>query len=111
MPDQKLMTVTSVKIDIPRGPLQLIKIMCECDGTTPGWTNIHLSPFVYVKPPADGIYEFDLVGTPPTGIVNELITHYIAEVYVWKNYPKDLKGIKVYAAQNSMIKTLDKVKP
>lgn len=64
-----------------------------------GFTGIKLEPYIYVKPPADGVWEFDMVGQPPTGIHDGVITPVTAE-YIWKKIPKGLKGIKVHSASN-----------
>ena len=32
-----------------------------------GWSGFALKYFVYISPPADGIYEADMVGEPPDG--------------------------------------------
>jgi hypothetical protein len=67
---------------------------------TSGWSGIRLSPRFYVTPPADGLWEFDFEGHPPSGLVLEVVlpvsANYIGGVPAW------FKGAKVYAAQNSM---------
>ncbi|HCV02088.1 MAG TPA: hypothetical protein DG048_05535 [Pseudoalteromonas sp.] len=65
-----------------------------------GWSDVFLSPRYYVVPPSDGIWEFDFYGDPPSGQV------------LWVNLPVAdnqnfgkpdwAKGVRVYAASNSM---------
>lgn len=63
-----------------------------------GWTGIVLTPRVYVTPPDDGILEFDLVGTPPSGIALQMVIPVSAEI----SMPLDLwvEGVRVIASNN-----------
>ncbi len=66
---------------------------------TSGWTDPHLSPFVYITPPDDGIQEFDFVATPPSGIVIPVETPIAA---TWEgNLPNWAKGIRIHSICNS----------
>src|SRR5688572_27526387 len=39
-----------------------------------GWTDVQLLRREYLKPPADGIYEYDLLAKPPEGAATQAIT-------------------------------------
>lgn len=55
--------------------------------------------------PIDGIYEFDFLGSAPSnGSVDRLEKMFVA--LDWNQYPMDIKGIRVYAGKNSMLKML-----
>ncbi|WPD22719.1 MAG: hypothetical protein SD837_21355 [Candidatus Electrothrix scaldis] len=43
---------------------------------TLGWTNVLLDSLIYVKPPEDGIQEVILRGTPPCGIVPQVLERF-----------------------------------
>lgn len=79
----------------------ILAIQIKGETSTPGWSGFKLIHRVYVTPPADGIYEADLVGMPPGGFVPQMIAPF-AHAEFWKPFPDDLTGLKVYAATNSM---------
>lgn len=60
---------------------------------TLGWTDVHLDSLIYVTPPADGIQEVILRGTPPTGIVAQILERFDLSVELpsasW------LKGVRI----------------
>lgn len=76
--------------------------MFEVHGTasTSGWTNVRLEPRVYVDPPADGIWEFDFVGDPPSGIVLPVLMPVSA--FAMMEWNADLRGFRVYSATNAI---------
>jgi hypothetical protein len=73
------------------------KLTIEATGQVPtgGWKGAKLAPRKYVKPPADGIYEFDMTAVRPEGFVTQVISKVKAS-HTWDNPPADLKGIKIY---------------
>lgn len=78
------------------------RVFVIASGTAPtsGWTNIRLAPHFYIAPPADGIFDLDLYGDEPTGIVLEVVTpHTTSGVF---SRPEWMKGIRVNADQNSI---------
>ncbi|MEH0157364.1 hypothetical protein V6R21_24845 [Limibacter armeniacum] len=102
----KILNISDVSLEIEKtNPLRLL---IKAKGTVPtdGWTNGILVPFVYVVPPIDGIYEFDFVADPPTGISTQAISKIDAE-FVWEDFPVDLRGIKIYASENSVVTMID----
>jgi hypothetical protein len=81
------------------------RLLITVSGTVPtsGWAERgELIEYVYIVPPADGFYEFDLVGEPPAPdvIVTQDVNPIIA-TFVLRSIPNDLKGVKVYASCNS----------
>jgi hypothetical protein len=55
---------------------------------------------IYVMPPADGIYEYELVATPPDGPSTDALTPIEAQA-VRHSIPQELKGVRVKAETNS----------
>ena len=74
--------------------------------STGGWSDPELAQYIYITPPADGIYSFDFIAKKPTGIVTQVITPIEAQ-FVWKDFPAELKGIRVIAEKNEIIKPLN----
>jgi hypothetical protein len=74
-------------------------IKIDVTGTVPttGYTNISLVRRVYVVPPADGVWEYDMFACKPTGIVAQVLTA-VAASDKWESPPKSLKGIRVYGS-------------
>jgi hypothetical protein len=66
---------------------------------TTGWTGIRLSPYFYITPPADGIWDFDFIGDAPSGIVGEVVLPVSAHSVV--RHPKWCKGVRIHAARNT----------
>jgi hypothetical protein len=66
-----------------------------------GWSNIRLAPRYYIVPPGDGVWDFDFIGDPPSGIVLPVEL----PVSAWCTYtaPPWLKGVKVHAERNSIL--------
>jgi hypothetical protein len=96
----KIFRVDTVTIHILKTnpPILVIQALGTVGST--GWKNGKLIPFVYVKPPADGIYEFDFVAEQPTGLTLPVLLPITAEGQ-WQNFPPNLKGIKVYSSSNN----------
>jgi hypothetical protein len=66
---------------------------------TTGWSNIRLLPVIYVQPPADGIQDFEFVGSP-AGIGADVMLP-VAATYAG-HAPAWLKGVRVKAVQNAI---------
>lgn len=77
------------------GPDGLARIHVMATGTAPtsGWSGIRLLPMFPVTPPADGIWDFSMVGDAPAGLVLPVIRPVHAE----GNYavPDWLQGVSV----------------
>lgn len=62
---------------------------------TGGWKQVQLLRRIYVTPPADGIWEYDLLALRPSGQVIQVQTPVRAK-NVWKDYDRSIKGVRVY---------------
>jgi hypothetical protein len=73
------------------------KLTIDATGQVPtgGWKGAKLTPRVYVKAPADGIWEFDMTAVRPEGIVTQVVSK-VKATHTWENPPAELKGIKIY---------------
>ena len=97
---RKILAVLDVRLAIEKSNPPNIFIVAREVNTT-GWSDGQLVPFTYTTPPDDGIYEFDFVAKPPSGIFGQMISPINSE-YVWHNFPNDVKGIRIYASRNSI---------
>ena len=70
-----------------------------------GHTNPRLERRVYVKFPEDGIQEYDFLIDVPEGPSSDDIKSHTVEDQ-WEDFPKELKGVRVYGKTNSMEKIL-----
>jgi hypothetical protein len=105
MPESsRIYRVDAIELSLnKKNPPELV-ITARGTCSTPGWQDIQLSIYEYVTPPADGMQEFDFVGTPPSGIVTQVLTPVSAE-YLMPDPPKWLRGVRIHAATNSLEKT------
>lgn len=104
----KILDVTNVQLAIEKTNPPNLVILASGNVTTGGWSNGQLIPYVYVQPPADGIWEFDFVADPPgpNVVVTQVITPIDSEPYRWEAYPIDLKGVRVHSSTNSFTRIL-----
>lgn len=103
MATEKVYEVKTVKLTVEKSTL-----IIHADGVarTPGYTNPRLEPHIYIQPPPDGIWGFDFVADKPEGQVQQVLSP-ISTKYEWKEFPKDLKGVKVHAETNSVEEKLE----
>jgi hypothetical protein len=99
---KKIYEVTDVTLFVAKTQPPTLIIIAAGTVTASGWTNGRLVPYVYVKPPADGIYEFDLVADEPGGQGTDVLETILASPFYWPDFPDSLEGVKIYASNNSM---------
>jgi len=101
MPESQLIySVNDVELAILKSDPPQLSISAKGETRTGGWTNPELVEIIYVTPPADGIYEYEFVATPPDGPSTTALTPIEAET-VRHSIPKELKGVRVKAETNS----------
>jgi hypothetical protein len=88
----------ALKLPAPFEPLAAITANGEVPTT--GWTDIRLSPRYYAIAPKDGIWDFDLIGDAPTGIVGQVVLPVVAHSVV--HLPSWCKGVRVHSKTNSI---------
>lgn len=96
----RVYSVTSLTLLIEESMPPGLRIHVEGETVNPHWSNIELSYFVYINPPADGIYEADVIGTP-SDIGPDVLSPFRIDASR-RLFPDDLKGLKVYSATNSV---------
>jgi hypothetical protein len=98
-PECKVVHVPVVKkVALQYDGVASITVTANGEVPTGGYTNVVLVQRVYVKPPADGIWEFDMFACKPSGIVIQVITPVSATIK-WEGPPRSLKGIRVYGSK------------
>lgn len=101
----RVFEVTMVTLDIQKThPLTLV-VKAKGLVSSAGWKNGQLAKYIYKQAPVDGIYEFDFIANSPDDEMMlardpEVISDIEAEEFVWKDFPSDLKGVKVYSSNN-----------
>lgn len=83
------------EIQIKYDGTKSIEITVTGEVPTSGYKNHVLVRRVYVTPPADGIWEYDMFTCKPGGIVAQVITPVTAKAK-WESPPRGLKGIRVF---------------
>jgi hypothetical protein len=68
---------------------------------TPGYTRLTLRPVAYIQAPPDGIYDFNAVGTAPTGIV-PFHTQPVEFTYRWSHVGANVRGVRVHAGDSAV---------
>jgi len=97
---QKILEIVNVHISVLESFPPQLRIVASGNVPTESWSSPRLVPYIYIQPPSDGIYDFDFVADPPEGVVAQVISP-INAVYIWKNFPEGLKGVRIHASQNS----------
>ena len=99
----KVMEVQNVELTIYKMLPPTLNI--HADGVVPtlGYKNGRLVPYVYVQFPPDGIWDFDFVADAPDGPAGDVLCPISAD-YIWHDYPKELKGVRIHATSNSIEK-------
>ncbi len=101
---QTVATIVSVQCVITKSPAQL-RVTANGEVPTGGWSGAALNRRTYVAAPADSIWEYDFVATPPAGMATQVITAISAED-TWADYPaQSLVGVRVYG-EGSGVKAL-----
>jgi hypothetical protein len=94
----RILEVTSASVVRATGGTTII--VSEGMVTTTGWRNAELQPRIYLRPPSDGIWDWDFVATPPQGIVLQVLTR-IAVQSVNFVPPDWMRGVRVHGSSNS----------
>lgn len=88
-------TIVSVTCTLQKSPSQLT-IVASGEVPTAAWTGATLRRRTYVAAPADSVWEYDFVATPPSGMAAQMITPITAQD-TWADFPaQSVAGIRVY---------------
>jgi hypothetical protein len=72
---------------------------------TGGWKQVQLLRRIYVNPPSDGIWEYDMLALPPSGPATQVETLVRAKNQ-WKAYDQTIKGVRVYGVRSGIKEVL-----
>jgi hypothetical protein len=101
-------SVNLVGVDVLESRPPKYHIRACGQATTTGWSNGRLRPIPTKKPPADGIYDFEFIADPPTGIVAEVITPIASHPLLWQpGDGSEVEGVRVIASANSMVRRIE----
>jgi hypothetical protein len=102
----KIYSVDSVELAILKTNPLTLRIVASGSVNSTGWNNPQLLPYIYIAPPQDGIYDFDMVADKPDGFVHWTITP-ISAVTQWQPFPDSLRGVRVHSSSGNVVKMLD----
>ena len=95
--------VDRVTVAVSAGQPPRLSVTARGTAPTPGWTKPELTPYVYVTPPADGIWEFGFIAEPPTDDFTLPVVTPIPEpaIYRIENPESWVRGVRVHASSNA----------
>jgi hypothetical protein len=101
----KVLEVIEVNLTIYKTNPATLAIRAE--GIVPrlGYRNGQLIPYVYIKFPTDGIWDFDFVADEPDTPSPTVLAPITAD-YLWPDYPKNLRGVRIHATNNKIEKEI-----
>lgn len=104
----KVYAVDEVRVTISKTTPAVLVVCADGRTTSAGWTDGNLSPYVYLRPPDDGVQEFDFLATPPASPSADVLTPVNAytelsdiDVETYWGPEQPLKGIRVHAVSNA----------
>lgn len=97
---QRVPTVAQVQLQLLCTSPPALVITAVGNGI-PGSTGAQLVPYICFRQSANGVYEFEMVATPPATHTNAAETA-LATEYIWLNAPADVTAITVHAQSNSI---------
>ena len=104
---EKIMEVTGIELELLKSNPPQLNIVAKGNTSSAGWSKAKISPFVYITPPPDGIYDFDFLAVPPSGPSATVITP-VKAAYNLNPLPDNLKGVRIHAKQNKQVEMLSK---
>jgi hypothetical protein len=102
--------VTLVRVWLQESQPPLLVVEYKGLVSTTGWSQPELWPRFYTEPPADGIYDFDFMALPPDGPSSDQI-YEIGDEVSMAGAPHDIVGIRVHAANNSLLAKISDSSP
>ncbi len=102
----KVQQILSVKLNLLKTNPPSLKILAKGENQNNNYQNVRLSPIVEIAPPADGVWQFDMIGEVPE-FVDSIVTE-VSAPYRWKDIPETLKGVRVNGIINNVTTNLKK---
>ncbi len=107
---EKILDVQRVHLAIRKTNPPQLRIVADGTARSPGYTAPTLIPYMYVTPPADGIYDFDFVATPPEGFVPQVLAPITAE-HTLEAMPQPIYGVRIHASSNAIVSLVGEPSP
>ncbi len=101
---EKVSDVKGVQLTLLAGDPPAVKIVAYGWTSSTDWTEPTLEPLNAQMPPEDGLYNFELKATRPSGPAGQAMTLVAAEYTM--NLTDDFIGVLVHSASNTMEKRL-----
>ena len=76
---------------------------------TSGWRDGALHPRIYIRPPEDGMWDWDFTASPPNGIAADVISQVNAQSAEFPP-PAWMRGVRVHASTNSIDAFVDEAR-
>lgn len=96
----KVLAVKEVAVTLMGGNSSAVNITAQGVVPTSAWQGAELVAYVYLAPPADGIYDFDFIANAPDGASSQVITD-IGVTHVVTSPPAGLRGVRIHATTNA----------
>ena len=93
------------KVDLAQTPKGSAVISASGTVPTSGWRNGELQPRIYIAPPRDGLWDWDFVATPPSGVSLQVISPIAAQTTPFLP-PTWFKGVRVHSSTNAIERTM-----
>jgi phenylpyruvate tautomerase PptA (4-oxalocrotonate tautomerase family) len=93
--------ITDVAWEFEKGGKRVLVVTVTGQVPTGGWTDPRLTRRTYIKPPADGIYDYDLTAVRPAGAATQVIST-VKTTHRWTDPPSDIKGIRVHGVADGV---------
>jgi hypothetical protein len=92
-------SVTSAEARLTRSLPPILSITAIGEVSSLGWSGAELSPYIYIEPPADGLWDFDFVAVPPSGFAGQQMCAISAQ---WEGEAESwVKGVRIHSKTNS----------
>lgn len=99
--NKQVLSILTLDVNSYKMQPPLLVINSSAEMSHDGHLRAFLIQRVYVTPPADGIWEFDFVAEYPDGAVfADVLTIAIADPFSWKDFPDEVKGVRVHGSLN-----------
>ena len=97
-----LLSVTTMQISILTSDPPQIAVTVQGYAGTPGWTDLRLVPDEGELSP-DGILDLTLTGTPPSGVIQQVLTPVSASI-IWTHEVERVIGIRALSRTDSLFR-------
>ncbi|MBA70160.1 MAG: hypothetical protein CML30_14935 [Rhizobiales bacterium] len=102
--DVRLLSVSSVDLSLNKSNPPTLLVVVAGLAATPGYQNVRLEILEKELSP-DGIFDLELVGEPPSGVVPQVVTPAQANIVIEREVER-IVGVMVHARTNSITRVL-----